>query len=64
MLLGRCSEEPLAPFEPYTEALAQAGVAEALEPARRPMTPARDIDCSTLSTLPSPTSLRVPRYCS
>ncbi len=32
VLLGRCSEEPLAPFEPYTEALAQAGVAEALTP--------------------------------
>ena len=32
VLLGRCSEEPLAPFEPYTEALAQAGVADALEP--------------------------------
>ena len=33
VLLGRCSEEPLAPFEPYTQALAQAGVAEALTPS-------------------------------
>jgi DNA-binding SARP family transcriptional activator len=32
VLLGRCSEEPLAPFEPYAEALSQAGVAGALEP--------------------------------
>jgi DNA-binding SARP family transcriptional activator/tetratricopeptide (TPR) repeat protein len=32
VLLGRCSEEPLAAFEPYTEALSQAGVADALEP--------------------------------
>ncbi|HUA05925.1 MAG TPA: AAA family ATPase [Solirubrobacteraceae bacterium] len=32
VLLGRCSEEPLAPFEPYIEALAQAGVTEALVP--------------------------------
>ena len=32
VLMGRCSEEPLAPFEPYTEALSQAGVARALEP--------------------------------
>ncbi|HEX3831750.1 MAG TPA: AAA family ATPase [Solirubrobacteraceae bacterium] len=32
VLLGRCSEEPLAPFEPYTEALSQAGAARALEP--------------------------------
>ncbi len=36
VLLGRCSEEPLAPFEPYTEALAQAGVAEALTPSSGP----------------------------
>ena len=36
VLLGRCSEEPLAPFEPYTEALAQAGVAEALMPSSGP----------------------------
>ncbi len=33
VLLGRCSEEPLAPFEPYTEALGQAGVAEVLTPS-------------------------------
>jgi DNA-binding SARP family transcriptional activator len=36
VLLGRCSEEPLAPFQPYTEALAQAGVAEALTPSSGP----------------------------
>ena len=33
VLMGRCSEEPLAPFEPYAEALAQAGRADALTPA-------------------------------
>jgi DNA-binding SARP family transcriptional activator len=33
VLLGRCSEEPLAPFEPFAEALAQAGAADALRPA-------------------------------
>ncbi len=32
VLLGRCSEEPLAPFEPFTEALTQAGIAHALAP--------------------------------
>jgi DNA-binding SARP family transcriptional activator len=32
VLLGRCSEEPLAAFEPFTEALTQAGVAQALAP--------------------------------
>src|SRR3954447_3196327 len=32
VLEGRCSEEPLAPFEPFAEALAQAGAADALEP--------------------------------
>lgn len=32
VLEGRCSEEPLAPFEPYTEALARAGAAETLRP--------------------------------
>ncbi len=36
VLLGRCSEEPLASFEPYTEALAQAGVGEALTPSSGP----------------------------
>jgi DNA-binding SARP family transcriptional activator/tetratricopeptide (TPR) repeat protein len=32
VLVGRCSEEPLAPFEPFTEALAQAAAGEALQP--------------------------------
>ena len=32
VLLGRCSEEPLSAFEPFAEALAQAGAAEALHP--------------------------------
>ncbi len=32
VLLGRCSEEPLAPFEPFAEALAQADAADALRP--------------------------------
>lgn len=32
VLLGRCSKEPLAPFEPFAEALRQAGAAEALQP--------------------------------
>jgi DNA-binding SARP family transcriptional activator/tetratricopeptide (TPR) repeat protein len=32
VLLGRCSEEPLAPFEPFAEALARAGLAEVLQP--------------------------------
>ena len=32
MLLGRCWEEPLAPFEPYAEALRQADAAAALRP--------------------------------
>ena len=50
VLLGRCSEEPLAPFEPFTEALAQAGVAEALAAGRQPTTPARAIASSTPST--------------
>jgi DNA-binding SARP family transcriptional activator len=36
VLLCRCSEEPLAPFQPYTEALAQAGAAEALTPRAGP----------------------------
>jgi DNA-binding SARP family transcriptional activator/tetratricopeptide (TPR) repeat protein len=31
-LEGRCSEEPLAPFEPFAQALAQANVAETLLP--------------------------------
>ena len=32
VLEGRCSEEPLAPFEPFVEALAQAATPDALEP--------------------------------
>jgi DNA-binding SARP family transcriptional activator/tetratricopeptide (TPR) repeat protein len=32
VLLGRCSEEPLAPFEPYADALSQAGAGETLLP--------------------------------
>jgi DNA-binding SARP family transcriptional activator len=32
VLLGRCSEEPLAPFEPFAEALRQAGAPDALRP--------------------------------
>ena len=32
VLLGRCSEEPLAPFEPFAEALRQAGAPDALQP--------------------------------
>src|SRR5207248_6523367 len=32
VLEGRCSEEPLAPFEPFVEALAQASREEALQP--------------------------------
>ena len=32
VLIGRCSEEPLAPFEPFAEALRQAGAADALQP--------------------------------
>ena len=64
VLLGRCSEEPLAPFEPYTEALAQAGVADALSPAAGLTTAARDTDCSTPSTLLSPISPRALRCCS
>jgi DNA-binding SARP family transcriptional activator/tetratricopeptide (TPR) repeat protein len=32
VLVGRCSEEPLAPFEPFAEALARAGLVDALQP--------------------------------
>ncbi len=32
VLEGRCSEEPLAPFEPFLEALSQAGSSDALDP--------------------------------
>jgi DNA-binding SARP family transcriptional activator/tetratricopeptide (TPR) repeat protein len=41
VLLGRCSEEPLAPFEPFAEALARASLAEALQPADTDDTGAR-----------------------
>ena len=41
VLLGRCSEEPLAPFEPLTEALARAGLADALRPGAPVETGAR-----------------------
>jgi DNA-binding SARP family transcriptional activator len=41
VLEGRCSEEPLAPFEPFTEALVQAGAAEALLPGEADDTGAR-----------------------
>jgi len=34
VLLGRCSEEPLAPFEPFADALRQAGAGEALRPGK------------------------------
>ena len=33
VLEGRCSDEPLAPFEPFSEALGRAGAAETLRPA-------------------------------
>jgi DNA-binding SARP family transcriptional activator/tetratricopeptide (TPR) repeat protein len=32
VLLGRCWEEPLAPFEPFSEALRQVGAADVLRP--------------------------------
>ncbi|HZQ65024.1 MAG TPA: AAA family ATPase [Gaiellaceae bacterium] len=41
VLLGRCSEEPLAPFEPFAEALARAGLDGALQPAGTDDTGAR-----------------------
>jgi DNA-binding SARP family transcriptional activator/tetratricopeptide (TPR) repeat protein len=41
VLLGRCSEEPLAPFEPFAEALARAGLADALQPGDTEDTGAR-----------------------
>jgi DNA-binding SARP family transcriptional activator len=41
VLLGRCSEEPLAPFEPFGEALARAGLADALQPSETGDTGAR-----------------------
>ncbi len=41
VLLGRCSEESLAPFEPFAEALHQAGAADALQPGAADDTGAR-----------------------
>jgi DNA-binding SARP family transcriptional activator/tetratricopeptide (TPR) repeat protein len=41
VLEGRCSEEPLAPFEPFSEALAQANAAETLLPGDTDDTGAR-----------------------
>ena len=41
VLLGRCSEEPLGPFEPFAEALARASLAEALQPGDTDETGAR-----------------------
>ena len=64
VLMGRCSEEPLAPFEPYTEALSQAGVAGALSLVAVLTTAARDTECSTPSTLLLPISPRAARCCS
>ena len=34
VLLGRCWEEPLAPFEPFAEALRQVGAADVLQPGQ------------------------------
>ena len=55
VLLGRCWEEPLAPFEPYAEALRQVGAADVLQPGQDPA-PARATGCSTRSTRRSPGS--------
>jgi DNA-binding SARP family transcriptional activator len=41
VLMGRCSEEPLAPFEPFAEALARAGLGDVLEPGDTDDTGAR-----------------------
>jgi len=41
VLLGRCWEEPLAPFEPFAEALRQVGAADALQPGDDPGAGAR-----------------------
>jgi tetratricopeptide (TPR) repeat protein len=41
VLMGRCSDEPLAPFEPFAEALAWAGAEDALEPGDTDDTGAR-----------------------
>ena len=58
VLLGRCSEEPLAPFEPFAEALSQAGAADALQPAGGRRLPAHATASSTRSTPRSPPALR------
>jgi tetratricopeptide (TPR) repeat protein len=41
ILFGRCSEEPLASYEPFAEALRQAGVADVLRPTDADDTGAR-----------------------
>ncbi|WP_157592057.1 AAA family ATPase [Solirubrobacter soli] len=41
VLVGRCGEEPLAPFEPYAEMLRQLGAAHVLEPGADAGTGAR-----------------------
>ncbi len=41
VLEGRCSEEPLAPFEPFTEALTQADATQLLQPGDSDDTGAR-----------------------
>jgi DNA-binding SARP family transcriptional activator len=41
VLLGRCWEEPLAPFEPYAEALRSLGAADVLQPGDDPGAGAR-----------------------
>ena len=50
VLLGRCSEEPLAPFEPFAEAL-RPGRRRRCAPARRAGDPGARTACSTPSTL-------------
>ena len=63
VLLGRCWEDPLAPFEPYAEALRQADADAALRPGDR-TPPARATACSTPSTPRWPGSPRALRCCS
>jgi DNA-binding SARP family transcriptional activator len=41
VLLGRCWEEPLVPFEPFAEALRHVGAAEVLQPGHDPGAGAR-----------------------
>jgi DNA-binding SARP family transcriptional activator/tetratricopeptide (TPR) repeat protein len=41
VLLGRCWEEPLAPFEPFAEALRQVGATDVLQPGHDPGAGAR-----------------------